>query len=228
MARLNLTCACGWTFFLPGTTTGHQVTCPSCGEYVPIPGRKPGQDTPQSAGALAARIQLKQSLAKSAILGGIVVAVAVAAGVTFWMRGKPPVEEETNITAPPSRPRPAAPAAPASPPSDATPLLASPPPLFPGAQIHEFRRNVFANVWLLNMTAILSECARFRGLTNEWAQFQADIAIYDGRIKQNLTELARVGEKVTVEPYLAQGDQILRFAQKDLTTMKASEAGQVI
>jgi hypothetical protein len=228
MARLNLTCGCGWTFFLPGTTTGHQVTCPSCGEYVAIPGRKPGQDVPQSAGALAARIQHKQSLAKTAILGAIIAVAAVAAGVTFWMRGKPPVEEEANVTAPPPRPRFAAPAAPAPLPNDAPPIPASPPPLFTGAQIHEFRRNVFANVWLLNMTAILSECARFRGLTNEWAQFQADIAIYDGRIKQNLTELAKVGEKVTVEPYLAQGDQILRFAQKDLTTMKAAEAGQVI
>jgi hypothetical protein len=78
------------------------------------------------------------------------------------------------------------------------------------------------------MTAILSECARFRGLTNEWAQFQADIAIYEGRIKQNLVDLAKVGEKVVVEAYMAQGDQILRFAQKDLTTMKAADAGQVI
>jgi hypothetical protein len=229
MARLNLTCACGWNFFLPSSTTGHQVSCPSCGEFVPIPGRKPGEDVPQSAGALAARIQRKQSLLKAVILGGIVAAVAIAAAVTLSMRGRPATEDDSGVGAPTATPRPAPRATPPpAPTGDVPPIPASPPPLFTGAQILEMRRNVYANVWLLNMTAILSECARLRGLTNEWAQFQADIAIYETRMKHNLVELAKVGEKVVVETYMAQGDQILRFAQKDLTTMKGPDAAQVI
>jgi len=229
MARLNLTCACGWTFFLPGSTTGHQVTCHSCGEYVPIPGRKPGDDIPQSAGALAAQIQRKQSLIKVMVLGGIVAAVAIAGAVTLSMRGRPATEEEnSSVAAPAATHRPAPRATPPPPTGDVPPVPAAPPPLYTGAQIHEMKRNVFANVWLLNMTAILSECARLRGLTNEWAQFQADIAIYEERMKQNLANLAKVGEKVVVEATMAQGDQILRFAQRDLTTMKATEAAQVI
>ena len=165
MARLNLTCACGWTFFLPGSTTGHQVTCPSCGEYVPIPGRKPGDDGPQSAGALAAQIQLKQSLIKALILGGIITAVAVGVWVTSSMRGRPSAEQDSGVVASSGTPRPASPrTAPAAPANDLPPIPASPPPLYTGAQIHEMRRNVFANVWLLNMTAIL-----IRKRVRQWA-----------------------------------------------------------
>ena len=40
MARLSLNCSCGWNFFLPSTTPGHEVACPSCGQNVRVPGRK--------------------------------------------------------------------------------------------------------------------------------------------------------------------------------------------
>ena len=32
MARIALNCSCGWNFFIPGSTAGHEVTCPSCGQ----------------------------------------------------------------------------------------------------------------------------------------------------------------------------------------------------
>jgi hypothetical protein len=228
MARLSLKCACGWTFFLPDSTPGHEVNCPSCQESVPIPGRKPGQHAPQSAGEIAARIQSRQSRFKTLLLGG--AGVAVAAGLYFGLatNSKPaPQEDPKNPfsteggSAPTPRPAPR----PASPGSDLPP---PPPPLYTTPQIQDLRHNVFANVWLLNMSAILSECMRYRGLTNDWGQLQANIAIHEGRIKQNLAELAKVGEKVVLEPYLAQGDQIIRFGLKDLTTMKSADAGQVL
>lgn len=232
MARLSMKCPCGWNFFLPGTTTGHEVNCPNCGQSVPIPGRKPGDDVPQSAGALAARIQRRQSLIKLGLAGAVLIAAGIGVAVFINSSSKPlPLEDDPRGPregAPPVQaqrpvPRPASP-----PSSDAPPAPAAPPPLYTAAQIIELRRGVYANVWLSNMAGILSEGMRFRGSTNDWAQLQADMANFDARIKANLTELAKVGEKVVLEPYLQQGDQIIRFSQRDLSTMTPAAAGQVI
>ncbi len=228
MARLSLKCACGWTFFVPDSTPGHEVDCPSCQESVAIPGRKPGQAAPPSAGAIAARIQSRQSRIKMLILGTVVAAVGAGLYFGFAPNSKPPSEEDLKTESPgvaASVPKPRPAPRPAPPGSDLPP---PPPPLYTTVQIQELRHNVFANVWLLNMSAILSECMRYRGLTNDWAQLQANIAIHESRIKQNLVELAKVGDKVILEPYLAQGDQIIRFGLKDLTAMKSSEAAKVL
>ncbi|HLY09972.1 MAG TPA: hypothetical protein VKW04_11765, partial [Planctomycetota bacterium] len=87
MARLSLNCSCGWNFFIPGTTPGHEVTCPSCGQVVRIPGRKPGQATPQSAGEIALEVQRRQSRFKIFIGALVAAVIAIAAGAALFMGG---------------------------------------------------------------------------------------------------------------------------------------------
>jgi len=239
MARLSLNCSCGWNFFIPGTTPGHEVTCPSCNQNVRIPGRKPGDSVPQTAGEIALAVQRKQARVKMII--GATLAAVIALGVVGYLvlGGKSSSEEDaaqldrkdkgltglgSGGTSGAKNPfRPTAPAE-----ADLPPPPPAPPPLYTAAQIQELKHGVFANVWLINMSSVISECLRFRNLTNEWAQMQADVARYEGVIKHHLGELAKVGEKVVLEPYLAQGDQILGFAQRDFTTMKPGEAATVL
>src|SRR5579862_1638228 len=90
MARLSLNCSCGWNFFIPGTTPGHEVTCPSCNQNVRIPGRKPGQATPQSAGEIALEVNRRQSRIK------MIIGAAVAG--FFMMGGKSSPEEESGTS----------------------------------------------------------------------------------------------------------------------------------
>jgi hypothetical protein len=235
MARISLNCSCGWNFFIPGSTPGHEVTCPSCAQTVRIPGRKPGKDGPMSAGDIAAEIQRKQSLVKMMIGGGVLAVIAIIVIVVMSMGSKPPEEIADNSgnrdrglpgvpnTGTGGRPTPK----PFSAPPEMPPPPA-PPPLYSGPQIDELKRGVYSNVWLTNMTSLVSECMRYRNLTSEWGQLQADMGVYDGKIKHNLKELAKVGEKVTLENYLTPGDQILGFAQRDFTTMKPGEAAAFI
>jgi hypothetical protein len=237
MARLSLNCSCGWNFFIPGSTPGHEVNCPSCAQTVRIPGRKPGKDLPMSAGEIAGQKQNQQRIIRMMVGIGVLVVIVAGIVLAFSMGSSAPQESaagpETKdkgltglTTGTGTRTKTRAPAAPET--IEDKPVRPASGDIYTSAQIQELRRGVYAHVWLVNMTTIVSECMRYRNLTNEWAQFQADIATYDSKIKYNLGELAKVGEKVALETYLAQGDQILGFAQRDFTTMKAGEAALIL
>jgi hypothetical protein len=237
MARISLNCSCGWNFFIPGSTPGHEVSCPSCAQTVRIPGRKPGKDgAVMTAGDIAAEVQRKQSLVRMLIGGGVVAVIAIIVIVVMSMGSKPPEDTGeishnrdkglpgiggtggTAKTVPKSF----------STPPDLPPPPPPPPKAYDGPQIDELKKGVFSNVWLINMTGLISECMRFRNLTAEWAQLQADMGVYDAKIKNNLKELAKVGEKLVLENYLSPNDQIIGFAQRDFTTMKPGEAAAFI
>lgn len=232
MARVSLNCSCGWNFFIPGSTPGHEVTCPSCGQTVRIPGRKPGQKVPVTAGEIAAEKQRQQTMIKLMVGVGVMVVVVAGGIVAFTMGGEPPPDPNaiaanrddqlTGLGGGRGTTKKVA----RDPLLDAPPPPPPPPPAakYNAAQIDELRRGIMNSVWMSNMTAIVSELMRYRNLTNEWAQFQAEMALHDSRIKHNLTELSSVGEKMSVEVYLAQGDQFLGFAQRDYTTVKAGDA----
>jgi hypothetical protein len=235
MARIALNCSCSWNFFIPGTTTGYETFCPSCGQAVRIPGRKPGRDVPRSAGEVAAEKQLRQWLTRVAVLSVAAGFLIVATLFGYWIAQKPPTGDVSVSVSPrdtlpgvvpgqPARSRPPIQPLPEPPPSLRLPAM----DYNNGPQIDELKRAVYSNVWLTNMTCLISECMRFRNLTNEWGQLQADMGVYDGKIKHNLKELAKVGEKVALENYLTPGDQILGFAQRDFTTMKPGEASAFI
>jgi len=243
MARLSLNCSCGWNFFIPGTTPGHEVTCPSCGQVVRIPGRKPGQSAPQTAGEIALQVQARQSRVKMIIGASIAAVIAIAVVAFFFVGGKSEPDEDgkgrdktdrglTGLgnSGPGDKTRKKDPFAvqPGQKENDLPAAPLDPPPLYTAAQIDELRHNVFANVWLINMSTVISECLRFRNLTSEWAQIQADVTRYEEKIKHDLGELSKVGAKVVLEPYLAHGDQIIGFSQRDFTTMKPGEAATVL
>jgi hypothetical protein len=230
---MSLNCSCGWNFFLPSTTPGHEVACPSCGQMVRIPGRKPGEAVPTSAGAIAADLQRKQRTIK--MLVGLGLAGAVVVGVLVLMsRGSapPPLPGDGEGTRPgkdasASQGPGTTPRVPA--PTNSRPAPATlPPPIYTPEEIQGLRREVLANVWLNNMTCLVSECMRYRNYTNEWAQLQADMTRLDGKIKHDLGELARVADKLPLDPYLQQGDQIIGFVDQELSTLKPAQASQFI
>lgn len=229
MARISLNCSCGWNFFIPGTTTGHETSCPSCAQSVRIPGRKPGEHTAKSAGEVAAEAQQRQGMIRNAVLAAVVLVVAGVIG--FWALQKPelePTPEKIVRPRPPMVPPIVNHQPPSTPPIVMPEPTRTPPPVDKAAIIEEHKRGVVANVWLINMTGLISESLRFRNLGAEWSQLQAEMSAYDDKIKKHLTELARLREPMTIEKYLLPGDQIFGFAQQDFTTMKYRDAAAFI
>lgn len=234
MARISITCKCNWNFFIPSTTPGYELTCPNCSELVRIPGRKPGDAVPQTAGEIALNIQRKQARVRM-IIGAAAAAVVVAVvAVVMLTRSKELTDEDLHGIAPErdvlSTPRPKPPPRPPAPPPVADPVPAAPAPaaLYTPAQIQEMRRSLQASVWLINMNTVLSEIFRLRNLSNEWGQCQSEVAAHEARIKQTTADLAKAGEKVALEPYLAAGDQIIGFAQQDLSVLRPGDAARIL
>jgi len=199
-----------------------------------IPGLTLGSNVPESHDAVIDGNRFRRwmvQFASSSVAAGFIL-VAILFGLFFFgsRAGKAPEAPDLGLTprdrglinsgGPGQRPGSLGIKAPPPPPP--------PSALYNSLQIQELRHAVYANVWLINMTTLVSECMRYRNLTNEWAQLQADVANYDRKIKSTLGELAKVGEKQAVETYLQQGDQILGFAQRDFTAMKPGEAAQIL
>jgi hypothetical protein len=236
MARISLNCSCGWNFFIPGTTTGLDTRCPSCGQQVRIPGRKPGQDVSKSPGEIAAEAQGRQSLIRNAVLAAAVL--VIAGGIGFWVVQKPPPEPTTEpgkVVKPQELP--------GSVVGNSGKVGGKTPggsiPENPGPKINskvvssselieQHKRGVDANIWLINMAGLISECLRFRNLTAEWIQFQKEMAVYDGNIKNHLKEAKTLGQPLAIQQYLLPGDQIFGFAQRDFTNMKYRDAANFI
>jgi hypothetical protein len=221
MARIALTCGCGWTFFIQSSTPGLETACPSCSRPVPIPGRKPGMEIPLTPGEIAAKLQHRAGLVRFVVLLGL---AGAAAGAFYFWRGLPHFEEE-----------PAAPTAksrfdPASRPSRPSIVLDTPPPVLapPARPIAELRHRAHENLWMVNMASVLSECLRYRNLAREWSLMQADVAVYEGRLQADLKELAAAGEVLPLGARLAEGDKIVGFSEKDLTGLPRLEAAQIL
>jgi hypothetical protein len=227
MARIALTCECGWNFFIPGSTAGHEVACPSCTRLVLIPGRKPGMDVPLSAGAIAAKIQRRAALLRLGV--GLAVAVLLVFAFLAVRKGPLPGLEpaRTPISSVPPRKIDLILPAPGAHPPIVGEAPVRPTPLS-SARISELRRRVHENVWLVNMASILSECLRYRNLAREWSQVQASVAAYEGRIKADLGELSGAKETVALEPYFCAGDRIVGFGQRDFKFLLRAEAAQVL
>jgi hypothetical protein len=230
MARIALNCSCGWNFFIPGSATGYETSCPSCGQSVRIPGRKPGENPAKSAGEVAAEAQQRQGLIRYAILAAAVLIVAGTVGILVARTPAPEPDVQpgarirpTASTTLPKGTSTLPTTTPASnlqlPPPDPTPKRIDNGPI-----IAEHKRGVTNDVWLINMTGLVSECLRFRNLSAEWSQLQKEMTTLDGRIKTHLKELAGLGESMIVEKYLLPGDQIFAFAGQDFLTMKYRDA----
>jgi len=235
MPRLALNCRCGWNFFIPETTQGSEVPCPSCGDGVRIPGRKPGQQV-LAPGLLAAeRNKQQQSIkiligigAAIVVVGIVLVIVLMSGGGGSSGAGTETVRTnyglgrggdsgsgstsvgtlggpERKVTSPKESPR------------------------LSDFQIAEHRRNVEVNVWLLNVAGVASEVLRLRGaFSGENERLLSHMAGIEGRIQHSLNELARNGEKMGLEAYMQTNDRILAFSQKDLAAMRPIDAASFL
>jgi hypothetical protein len=229
MARIALNCTCSWNFFIPGSTTGHEVTCPSCGESVRIPGRKPGRDVPMSPGAVAAEKQRRQWILR--MVAGAIAATLIA-GVTFAVVSRvPPAPmdvppETSDRPGKTSNVKPATVVSPVVKPK--VDRLATVAPLYSDEQIQEFEGEVFNKVWLINMSSVIAEIMRLNNLIEQYEQLQSNIATDESNIQEFIGKLAKVNRHPHLEPYFAQGDQIINFAQRDLTAMQPVDAAQIL
>lgn len=230
MARISLNCSCGWNFFIPGTTGGHEVDCPSCGQSVRIPGRKPGQVAASSPGEIAAQKQRQQNAIKF-LIGAALLVLLGGVGVAFFL-GRSSVPEPgagpgTRLPTVPIGER----GTPSRPPASPVPGKSPDSSRGEGSdtfRIEDWKREIQTNIWFVNLATLVSEFLRYKNLTNEWAQLQADITRAESQIKSNLIHLAKAGEKMPLEPYLAQGDLIQAFVGRDFTTIKPEEGAAVL
>src|SRR4030095_4039594 len=149
---------------------------PSCAQTVRIPGRKPGKDgASMTAGDIAHEVQRKQSLVRMLVGGGVVAVIVIIVVVVMSMGSKPP-EENNEISTTRDRGLPGLSSSsgsarsapkPFSAPPDLPPPPPPPPKVYDGPQVEELKRGVFTNVWLINMSGLISECMRYRNLTAE-------------------------------------------------------------
>jgi len=234
MAKLSLTCECGWKFFIPGSTQGHEVTCPNCGNGVRIPGRKPGEGV-VSAGMLAAQKQARAGRIR--LLIGLSVGVVIAGIVLVVVMGgkgnsEPPAEPErttsrspfpalntrTDSTNAPAKKEPDRPARSDEP---ARPVVDS-------ARIGRLKQTATDSEHLINIAGIVTEVLWLKGAQSEAQRVTAQMAQLSTRIQESMAEIAAAGEKHKVEPHMEPGDRILSFSQRDLTAMRPSEAAALL
>lgn len=179
-------------------------------------------EVPLTPGELAAKIQQRAGLVRFIVLLGL---AGAAAGALFFWRPAFHLEEAPETPAAKSRFDPAQ-RFPREPAIRLDPPLPPIPPA-PG-RVPELRRRVHENLWMVNMASVLSECLRYRNLAREWSLMQADVAVYEGRLKADLRELALAGETLPLEARLAEGDRIVGIGEKDLTGLKRVEAAQAL
>ncbi len=225
MARTQLTCSCGWVFFVANPTS-NVVACPSCGDEVKIPHAKAGK--PMNAAEIA-RDKAKQRslimLAGGALLGcGILVAVVLALGSS----GKPKTDGGGGTkygggTATPygnpttSRP----------PPPRTVPPIAD--PEVPGAKIDWERRMNFA-IYKLNVAGMTTEVLRWRKANAEAEQLEGNMMNYwqelTNAIKMLRQELGQGG--VVVPGHMLPGDRITYFESQPFEQMSFKEKDQIL
>jgi hypothetical protein len=230
MARMALNCSCGWNFFIPGTTTGLDVTCPSCAQLVRIPGRKPGRDVPMSPGEIAAEMQRRQGMIRM-VVGAAAALLVAGLAYAAW----PPAQPHSSYSPPIPVVTPAPPPYVPIPPTPSTPPDSTerhstepPPPIFTPAQIGQLKSGALEKVWMINMSTVIAEVLRLRNKMEPYEQLQTDIARYEIEIRHSLAELQKAGGNHALVPYFTKGDKIINFNGTDFRTMKPGEAAQLL
>jgi hypothetical protein len=232
MPRLALTCSCGWKFFIPDSTQGHEVTCSSCGQPVPIPGRKMGEEV-LSPGMLAAKKNRREAQIKLLIGLGVGVAVLVVVLVMVMGGGgqkhetdeveRPPQHPPIPVFGTPNRPPPTPP--PGESPGTTPETQPGPrPPPVPVDKVNTLKRSVLEAQWQINIAGIVVEVLRLRGCVTEADRITAMMEQLSAKILRSVGELASLDQKLTMDPHLMAGDRIVWFAQQNLTALRPADA----
>ena len=224
MARISLKCDCGWAFFVPGSTQGHEAPCPNCGQSVDIPGRSASDGPARSPGAIAAEHQARQKKTVLLISAGVVAALALVAFLLLGS-GAPPPEEPA---APPRRSIADKPQPHSSIPSSGTSSAAAPTerkPLAPSREgrISDLRQSIRSTSALLNLAGVTVVSLRLRGHAEAAAQLETRMATWEATIASSLAGLVELEDRFVPDPYVRVGDRLVGFSLKDVSAMKPSE-----
>jgi hypothetical protein len=227
MARLALNCRCGWNFFIPESTQGSEVSCPSCGQEVRIPGRRPGQEV-LSPGMLAAK-KNQQALTLKLVIGVLAAIVVVGLILVFVLSSReapPPAEADVprgprrGFQAPvnPTPTNPESSDAPGENPSGnpKTPRPANP----PGVDVGDLKRKTDEAIVTLNVMGVVSEVLRLTGRYDAQLSVQGQMAQVNANKELYLRQLAQARETHNVDAHLMPGDQIVSFAQQELANKR--------
>jgi hypothetical protein len=234
MARIAMECKCGWKFFIAGSTQGWEQPCPNCGLAVRIPGRKVGDKTFATAGALAAEKEKGWKMARLAIGLGLVLVVGVLLLIVFMSGGSPAPQDyssgpitdvqrstgsalrrDSNMPPPPPPP----------PPTDAD---LPKPPSAPKVDTAALRQNVRQTTWMINIAGVVAETLRLRGMAEDRDRMTARAADWDNKLRATVARVEEAGERAQVEDYIRPGDTIVGFAQKDFGTLTAATAADLM
>ena len=214
MARISLKCKCGWSFFIAGSTQGHQVTCSSCGALVAIPGRVPGQAV-LTPGELAAR-KIQQAKMKK-MIAGIVGGVIVILVLLVWqLSGSDESTSPKDSTKYSQRRKPDSALPPQQAPTgpDNSPhrvlkpgeeeKLAS-----PKIDLPSLRNRIYERVWYVNMRGIVAEALRLKGQEAARDTVLRDMGQDESNLQSMIKQLADAGGQIDIQDRMMQGDQIV-------------------
>jgi hypothetical protein len=95
-------------------------------------------------------------------------------------------------------------------------------------QIAQFKRTVRENIWMINLSTIVSEIARYRGLPEGVDELHCNILDHEATIRTCLADLLKVKDGLSLEPYFAAGDRITGFGGIDFRSMHSGAAAQLL
>lgn len=243
MARIKLKCSCGWSFFVAGTTQASQVACPNCNGFVPIPG-KDDVGSPLSAGQLASKTRTRAKMIRLLVgmSAGLVVVIVLLVVVlsggeeeprrrTVRRSAPPPAAgEETPATSEPDA-EPAETTAPATTPKKKKKPAASSSPSTPfmdDARIAAMKDETYGGHWLVNMSGIVAEAMRVRGLGDDHTAMVERMKAYHEKLNEKLQKLGRVGVTVRLDGRMMPGDRIYSLAGRPVAELPPAEGLYVL
>lgn len=222
MARITLNCTCSWTFFVPGTVQGHEVPCPSCGQAVRLPGRKPGQESKRAPGEIAAEQAGKQQLIWRIV--GAAAVVVVAAGIYAAIPKSTPVEEKVVEKPSPFTTQPGS--------GTVTPKNEEANKAREAAAREERIKKISERgreqVTQINLGYLVAETFRLKGKPEESARVQADIDSYRGEIRIALAALQKENQLPNLDPVFEKGDVLVRLDKQTMTGMETADAARFL
>ncbi len=208
MSRRQLTCPCGWVFFV--TDVGPKgVDCPNCGKQILV-GRPALRK--KNATTVAAEHQDRDRQSKVVLWAGIgaVFVVGAVIGIVIFARPKPkndpPIRilEETRTTTWNSR----------QPVEDLKPTT--------GAAA-DYARAIDHACWTADVAGVIAELMRLRGAPEKARELDLRMADYERDIDTCLDKLREKNESRPVPEHLQPGDKILFFRGMDFSKAPAVE-----
>ncbi len=222
--NVEVQCACGWVFFIPGNARGF-VNCPTCRAPVPAvqaPGRtagtarRPVPVAPPPPPPPAVPAGLKLLVAGALGVFALLVAVLVVVMVR-WNRHDEPKEKPSA-----ERPRPpsAAPAAPAR----VRPPPPAPVPPAPPNDFIDYDRRLEHAVSRCNMAGVVSTVLLHTGRRQEHDDLHERLKEYEAEQAEILAKIAERGERRSAPARFQAGDRLTGLGDRHFRTDQPPQA----